>query len=148
MLDPLRKVWDGTGEIRRDAAGWLGDYFGRAKLQGPDGRLGTGLGGRADHDDRHGRLPHDLLKRGEPVHPRHLDVEREHVRPKLGDTLDSLDAVASLAHHDDVGIGSEMPVDEPAHEDGIVRHYDADWVGRHAVDVRGRGSGEHAVDGG
>jgi hypothetical protein len=62
------------------AHAWLGDDVDRAILQCAKGALRPFHGkARADHD-RDGMLSHDLLEECQAVHPRHLDVEGNHIR--------------------------------------------------------------------
>src|ERR671931_1406508 len=45
--------------------------------------------GAGDHHHRHRMSAHELFKKGQAVHPRHLDVERQHVRLELADLVAS-----------------------------------------------------------
>jgi len=48
------------------------------------GRIGRE---RDDDDDRHWLVFHNELEEAQAIHARHLDVEREHVRPELKDLV-------------------------------------------------------------
>ena len=71
----------------------LGDHVDRPGLEGVERRRGPACERRADHD-RDRALGHDLAQEGQAVHPRHLEVEHDHVR-----------AVVGYLAHGDEGVG-------------------------------------------
>ena len=54
------------------------------RLQGGLAALG---GQRTDHDNRHGEKPHQLRKERKPIHTRHFQVQRDHIRVQLDDFI-------------------------------------------------------------
>lgn len=89
-----------SAEERRDLLGWLGlqEVAGRA---GADGCQEILLGvGRCENDHfAVGGALTDTRKRGQPVHPRHGEVEEDDVRLERDGLVDRASAVLGLADH-------------------------------------------------
>ena len=113
--------------------------------------------GQARADDHRDRvLGHDLAQEGQPVHARHLDVQRDDVRDLAADLLGGDVGVGGGAHHRDFRVGREDLGEGLAHDRRVVDDQHADRAcpcrppssARHAVD-RGTHGGHrqpHAVD--
>ena len=61
-----------------------------------------------------------FLQEGEPVHARHFDVERDHVRHLLGDALGGDKRIAGRGDHFDLRIGGEHLAQRLAHHGRVV----------------------------
>ncbi|MNT21065.1 hypothetical protein D3C72_1563890 [compost metagenome] len=83
-------------------------------------RVRAAVGERRDHDDRHGAQAHDLFEKFQPVHFRHLDVERHDIGIELLDGGARLHGVAGLTDHLDFGIGLEDGRNQAAHRRRII----------------------------
>ena len=75
-------------------------------------------------------LRHDLLEKREPVHARHLDIERDHVRNLLADALGCNKRISGGGNHFDRRIGREHLAQRTANDCGIV--YDQNANPRYA----------------
>lgn len=82
------------------------------------GRPLADLGGH--HDDGSRSQPHDLLEKCEPIHARHVDVERDDIGRKGLDRLARLVGVTCLTDHGDLWIPLEMCPEDGPHGRGIV----------------------------
>ena len=111
----------------------LGDEIHRADFERPQRGVGAFLGQRGNHDHRHRAQRHELLKEGDAVHARHLDVERQHVGIKLLDLLARDDRIGNGAYNLDIGIGGQHAANQLPHQCGIVGDKYADWLLTHLV---------------
>jgi hypothetical protein len=77
--------------------------------------------GRARNED-HRRRPqsHDLLEKGQPVHPRHLDIERHDVWIQRLDHLPRLGRIGGVANHRNARLTLQPVLEERSHQRGIV----------------------------
>ena len=101
-------------------------------------RAGGGVGAllrRSRHHDHRGRAQrHDLFQEIEPVHPGHLDIERDHIGIKLADHGAALRGIGGGAHHHDIAIAFQPRFQDGAHRGGIFHHHHPDRCGvRHAA---------------
>ena len=110
---------------------WLGDKIHGADFERPQRGIRAFLGQRGDHDHGHRAQRHQLLKKGDAVHARHLDVERQHIGVKLLDLLARDDWIGNGAHHLDFRIGGQHAANHVPHERGIVGDKYADWLLTH-----------------
>src|SRR5260221_6713694 len=54
-----------------------------ADFQSANGGFGSGSGQTRTNHDWHGILGHEFLEKGQPVHPRHFQIQKDHIREKL-----------------------------------------------------------------
>ena len=77
-----------------------------------------------DHDDERGGIAlADLLQRLEPVHPRHLHVEKDEVRLPLADRIERLVGARRGAHF--VSLELEKLAERGPHALFIIHHQNA-----------------------
>ena len=104
-------------------------------IERPDLKSGEG-DGRArrsqirDHDHRRRTQLHDLLKKVDAVHVRHLDIERDDVRIERLHLLARLERIGGLADDANLGILTEGVTDQGTHGRRIID--DEDARGRHS----------------
>jgi hypothetical protein len=65
-------------------------------------------------------LAHELLEKGQPIHARHLDIERDHIRHFVGDPVGRDEWIAGRGDDLDLRIGGEHLAQRLAHYGGIV----------------------------
>ena len=94
--------------------------------------FGAALGERTYHDDRHGPEPHQVPEERPSIHPRHLDVQSEHVGVGHLDQLTSFKRVRSFSDYLDIRIAFQDIGQQAAYQGGIVDDGDADF--RHYMD--------------
>ena len=103
----------------------LGDVVDGPQLQCAKRGVGTILGQRRDHHDRHGPHAHQPFEELDAVHARHLHVERQHVGIERLDLLARDDRVGRGAHDLEVGVARQDAGQHLAHECRIVDDEDA-----------------------
>ena len=115
----------------------LGDAIDGADLHRIDGGRGAAVRERGNHNDRQRPQPHHLLEEIEPVHLRHLDIERHDIRIERLDGLARLQRIGRLADDLNGGIGGERDADQRAHGRRIVDDENSDGLHlRSAPDLR------------
>ena len=97
----------------------LEDVALRARLEPAAEQRALAVGGE-DQDRRLGHLLRDLLRRLEPVHPRHADVHDHDVGPAPLGERDRACAVRGLADHADVRRAREREAQPFAHDLVVV----------------------------
>ena len=111
-----------------DAQLGLGDEVDGAQLQRAQRDFAAALGQGRHHHHRHGPQAHQLFKEVQPVHARHFDVQRQHIR---------VVALDQFARHQRIGRGRDdlhvrLAVDDlchqAAHQRGIVHTQDSDFL--------------------
>ena len=111
--------------------GRLGDDLDRPELQGADRRAGAGPRVRAHHDNRAGRLRHDVADGAQPVELRHLEVHRDDVGVELMHLAHRVEAVARRAHDPklprprDAVTRAEHVAQHASHQRAVVHDEDA-----------------------
>jgi hypothetical protein len=80
-------------------------------------------------------LAHDLLEEGQPVHARHLDVQRDDIRDLLSDPFGSHKGIASRGDHLDLRVGLEYFAQRLAHYSGVVHNQNANFWSAHRPDL-------------
>ena len=113
----------------RRAAARLGQHVDRAGLDGVHRQLRPSLRERTDHDHRQRMLRHQNLQEGQPVHPRHLHVEREDVGVEPEDLLAGHIGIAGGPNHLDLRILVERVADRLADQRRIVDDENAKFPG-------------------
>ena len=73
---------------------WLGYVIDRSQAQRSQGRFRAAFGERGNHDHRHGMAAHQLLQERQAVHPRHLNIQRQHIRVEGLDFLPGDEGIA------------------------------------------------------
>jgi hypothetical protein len=68
------------------------------------GMLGSRLAQRTHDHHRQRMVLHEDLEKGDPIHPRHLNVERDHVGLQLEDFVPRNVGIHRGANHLDVGL--------------------------------------------
>jgi cell division protease FtsH len=111
-----------AGNVGGHAVELLGHIIHRPELQRLQRFPGALLRERAHHQNRDRMQVHDPAERVQPVHARHLDIQRDHVRVQLGNLLDGLLAVARRGDHGHPRILVEHGRERLAHERGVVHH--------------------------
>lgn len=96
LLDQFVGILAQTG---RDRAIGLAHEIHRAQFERVQRHLGPALCERGDHHHRHGPQPHQIAQEGQPVHARHLDIEREHIGIEFLDAFARHIGVLSRTHH-------------------------------------------------
>ena len=117
----------GQGPDRHRAIG-LGEDVDGAGLEGIEGHLRAGLGQGADHHHWHRMVLHQDPQEGQPIHPRHLEVERDHVGGEPHDLLAGYVGIAGRSHHLDPGVEIEAIGDRLPHECRIVDDEHAEFL--------------------
>ena len=112
----------------RHRAVGLGENVDGAGFEGIKRHLRAGLGQGADHHHRHRMMLHEDPQEGQPVHPRHLEVEREHVGGEPHDLLAGHIGIARRSHHLDPRIEVERVCDRLPHECRIVDDKHAEFL--------------------
>ena len=121
---------DSTLEPVGDLAHRIGSTGFRNHVNGAGGqRLDTGVRTRrrhrADDDHRHGVMFHQPLEEREPVHPRHLDVQRQHVRLVAQDQVTGDKRIGRDTDDFDVRLTTEHVGQHLAHDGRVVDDKDA-----------------------
>src|SRR5579862_6963754 len=91
---------------------------------------------RAEYYDWHWRTPHDLTQSLQAIHPRHFQIERDHVGMKLLDFYQRERAIHSSRYDFDGRITLENCGNKFPHESGII-HYENAYSFAHAMASRG-----------
>jgi hypothetical protein len=86
----------------------LGDKVDGTELQRAQRGLGAAFGQGGDHHHRHRAQAHQLGQEIQPVHARHLDVERDHVGVEFADHLPCHQRVGGRAD----ALHVALPVDD------------------------------------
>ena len=81
---------------------------------------------RADHYRRRA-LGHQLSEKSDAVHARHLDIERDHIRPFAAHLFDRKEWVGSRANDPDIGIAIENGAHHLAHNRRVIDDHDLDF---------------------
>ena len=104
----------------------LGDEINRTQFQRPHRHFRAARGQRRHHHD--GKRPdaHQLFQELQPVHARHLDVERQYVRRGSLQPLDRGNRVACDRDHRHVGLRIDGAAQQSAHHCRIIDHEDLD----------------------
>ena len=121
--DLLHQLGGDLLDVERDGAARLGHVVDRAQLQRLQGDQRIPLGQRGDHDDRRGLPLHDLGQAGEPVHLRHVHVQRDHVGVDPGQLFERVHPVAGGVHLELAGLGQDF-LERPAHQRRVVDDQD------------------------
>jgi hypothetical protein len=107
----------------------LRQHVDRPCLEGVERRLRAGLRQRTHDHHRQRMVLHQDPQERQAVHPRHLEVERQHVGIEPGDLLSGHVGVARRAHHLDLGIRRERVGDRLADERRVVDDEHAESAG-------------------
>src|SRR5690349_3248281 len=91
---------------------------------------------RAEYDHGHGRAAHDKTQGFEPIHTRHFQVQRDHIRMKFLNLLQRERAIHRRADDLDGRIALQNRGDQLPHERGIVDDKDSNALA-HAMAPRG-----------
>src|SRR5580658_7547456 len=87
---------------------------------------------RTENDDGHRLPPHNFFQRVDPVHARHFQIKRDHVRLQLFNFFQGEVSVHRRAHHFNRFVGSQHLRDQLPHQRRIVDHEHAHEVFLHA----------------
>ena len=129
----LRGGLDLVGQLQREVADlvgstWLAQDLDGTDLQRFEGERPVGLRERRDDHGRHRVVLHELAQERDPVHARHLDIERDHVGLELDDLRPRDVRIAGDAHDLDVGVARELALEDLANDGGVVDDQDADFA--------------------
>jgi hypothetical protein len=114
--DPLR------GERRSR----LGDDLHGAQGEGAHRGLAVARRQRADDHHRYREVAHELRQEAQPIHARHLDVERDDVGAQAQDLLAGDVRIDGGADDLDVGVLAELLAEDLPYQRGVVDDQDAD----------------------
>ncbi len=123
-------------EPRGDAPARLGDEVERPQLEGLEDAAVAGP--RRHRDHRRRQIDHQPAEEGEAVHDRHLEVERDHVRPMLHHLLDAVLAVDGRGDDLDAPIRLEHPREGHAVVGRVVDDERADGDGHAGIVIKVR----------
>ncbi|MPL90517.1 hypothetical protein SDC9_36569 [bioreactor metagenome] len=115
--EQIGQVAEGRGKA---PAHRLADALDRAKRQRLERRARALLRLARYHHHRQRAQPHQLFEEGEPVHPRHLDIERQHIGLQRLDQVARLVGVGGLAHDLEPRIGPQHRPDQAADRRRVV----------------------------
>ena len=109
----------------RRVAAWLGEHVYRTGLDGVHRRLRARLRQRTHDHHRQRMMLHEDPEKREAVHPRHLEVERQHVGIEGDDLLAGHVGITGGTHHLDLRILAQGVADRLADERRIVDDEDS-----------------------
>ena len=96
-----------------------------AIFQRPESRRAGWLRQTADHDRRQRMEMHQLLQKRQPVHARHLDIQRQHIRPQRQDLVPRHVGIRRRAHDLDIRLPRQRIRQNAPHDRRIVDNQDA-----------------------
>ena len=103
----------------------LGQNLDRAEFQRLYGGAARGLREAADDDGGQRMEVHQLLQKGQAIHARHFDVQREHIGAQREDLVARHVGVGRGADHLDVALAGQSFGEDSAHNGRIVNDQDA-----------------------